>query len=170
MPIAQACDDYVLGRAATGENTNRLLFISGYPSKEMLLQFGNVFDIDPAFFDTHLSFIGYDATTCEMHPSYYTLPSHQQTIFQISVPCIGGAPEDSRYNSLSEKRAAFMTKMEKYLSDLKLGKNWNVSDSIVREVEVHDSRRFSLHQNITILTKKSIRNNDWLGKTRFTII
>ncbi|KAI3319613.1 hypothetical protein HD806DRAFT_538961 [Xylariaceae sp. AK1471] len=162
VPEARAFSIQNLHHAKNNADTNQLLFLSGYPSKELLLHLGGLFDIDPAFFDTHLSFIGNDVTSCDVHPSYYTLPSHQQTIFQTSVPCIGGAPEDPRYGNLLEKRRVFSTRMEEYLRDLRIGANWNTSDSIVRAVEVHDTRRFSLQQNITVLIKYPEGSTSWL--------
>lgn len=164
-------DSLPLGRAFNpsmeiAESAKYLLFLAGYPSKHELLQLGHLFDIDPAFFDTHLSFIGDDVTSCEIHPSYYTLPSQHQTIFQTSVPCVGGAPEDPRYDRLSEKRADLSGEMDHYLSRLKTGADWKAFESIVRAVEIHDSRRFSIHQNITVLIKQSTQAGGWLGGSR----
>lgn len=162
-PIALAFDPKDVPISRT-EGTNRLIFLAGYPSRHKLLQLGDLLDIDPAFFDMHLSFVRDDITSCEVHPSYYTLPSHQQTIFQVSVPCIGAAPEDHTYERLSMKRAAYSRDMDKYLSDLRVGKGWKAFDSIVRAVEVHDSQRFSLQQNVTVLIKHSAQSKNWLGK------
>lgn len=80
-PVAEP---YLTHPARTIDDTgssNKLLFLSDYPSAHLLLQLGSHFGIDPAFFDNHLSFIKGDVTSCNLHPSHYTLPSRQQTIF-----------------------------------------------------------------------------------------
>ncbi len=147
-------------------NHNKLLFLSGYPSARLLLELGSQFSIDPAFFDTHLSFIKDDITSCSLHPSHYILPSRQHTVFQTSITSIGAAPEDLRYDNLTKKRAVFASKMEQYLHELRRGTNWKTFQSIVRAIEVHDARRFSLQQHVTILIDRpKDQHGKWLGTT-----
>ncbi|KAL9045180.1 MAG: hypothetical protein Q9214_001744 [Letrouitia sp. 1 TL-2023] len=137
-------------------DSNKLLFFSGYPSLRLLVQQGSHFNIDPEFFDLHLSFVKESVTSCNMHPSYYTLPSAQCNIFQTSITSIGAATvRDRRFRDLVEKRDAFKKSMDSYLSDLKMGKGWKTYHSIVRQMEVHDDTRFSLEQNLTIFIKRS---------------
>lgn len=145
--------------------SNKLLFLSGYPSARVLLEIGAQFDLDPEFFDTHLSFVRADFTTCDKHPSYYVLPSRQDTVFKTNITSIGAAPEDLRYASLPKKRESFKSKMDQYLHELKTGTNYKAFQSIVRGVEVHDLQRFSLQQDVTILIKRSRENpGKWIGK------
>jgi hypothetical protein len=143
---------------------NQLLFLSGYPSAPLLEEIGDYFDVDPKFFDSHLGFVGDNATSCSIHPSYYALPSRQHTVFQTSIPTIGGIHGDSQYDSLSLKRDSFTSQMQDYLHNLKMGKLWEPFDSLVRDVEVHDTYRFSLEQSVTVLIKRKKENpSNWLG-------
>lgn len=83
---------------------NKLLFFSGYPSLRLLVQQGSYFEIDPQFFDLHLSFVKDSVTSCSLHPSYYTVPSAQCNIFQTSITSIGATTVgDRRFRNLMEK-------------------------------------------------------------------
>ena len=150
-----------------GGDANKLIFFSGYPSVRLLVQLGSLFDIDLEFFDRHLSFVKDSVTSCNMHPSYYTLPSTQCNIFQTSITSIGATTVgDRRFRDLMEKRDAFKENMDSYLSNLKMGKGWKTCHSIVRRMEVHDNTRFSLEQNLTILVKRSRSDfGKWRGKS-----
>lgn len=153
-------------------DSNTLLFFSGYPSLRILMQQGNHFDIDPEFFDLHLSFVKDSFTSCNMHPSYYTLPSAQCNIFQTSITSIGATTAgDRRFRNLMEKRDAFKKNMDTYLSNLKMGKGWKTYQSIVRQMEVHDDTRFSLEQNLTIFVKRSRSDfKKWRGKPHGAVL
>lgn len=153
-------------------DSNKLLFFSGYPSFQLLVQLGSHFDIDPEFFDLHLSFIKDSVTSCNMHPSYYTLPSTQCNIFQTSMTSIGATTVgDRRFRDLMEKRDTFKENMDFYLSNLKMGRGWKTYHSIVRQMEVHDNTRFSLEQNLTILVKRSGSDyKKWRGKPHGAVL
>ena len=153
-------------------DSNKLLFFSGYPSLQLLVQLGSHFDIDPEFFDLHLSFVKDSVTSCNMHPSYYTLPSTQCNIFQTSMTSIGATTVgDRRFRDLMEKRDALKGNMDFYLSNLKMGKGWKTYHSIVRQMEVHDNTRFSLEQNLTIFVKRSRSDfKKWRGKPRGVVL
>lgn len=112
------------------------------------------YGLDPEFFDKHLSFVGDDDSTCNIHPPYHVLPSQQQFIFQTSLTSIAGVLGDSRHNIIAAKRDDFAVQMNTYLHTLRLGKDWGPFDSIVRAVEVHDLHRFSIEQSVTVLIKR----------------
>lgn len=145
-------------------NKNCLLFLSGYPSARLLLEIGGHFDIDPTFFDTHLSYLKGDISSCSMHPSYYSLPSQRQMIFQTTIDSIAGAPEDTGYCNLSEKIDSVASKMEQYVHGLRMGLHWKPFQSVVRAMDLYDAQRFSLQQNVTILIKRPKDDKSrWLG-------
>ena len=68
------------------------------------------------------------------------------------------------HESISSKRLSFVREMGKYLHKLAMGDGWRSYDSIVRKVDVHDDRYFSIEQMLTILITKNKENPDkWVG-------
>ena len=138
--------------------SNQLLFLSGYPSPHILAELGCRYGIDPDFFSRHLSF-----WSSGPYKASQILPSTQRTIFQTAISSIG-EHENLSYESIASKRLSFVSEMGKYLHKLAMGDGWKSYDSIVRKVDVHDDRYFSIEQILTILITKNKRNPEkWIG-------
>ena len=138
--------------------SNRLLFLSGYPSPHILAELGCRYGIDPDFFSRHLSF-----WSSSPYKASQILPSTQRTIFQTAISSIG-EHENTPYESIASKRLSFVTEMGKYLHKLAMGHGWKSYDSIVRKIDVHDDRYFSIEQMLTILLTKNQKNPEkWIG-------
>ena len=141
---------------------NSLLILNGYPSAEWINEIGSKYNIDPEFFHRHLSFLQDDHL--ESHPPAFTLPSHQSTIFQLSIISVG-SQEDSRHAGIESKRIDSRNNMEAYLHNLKVGRGWRLGHSIVRSYAVHDNKEFSIQQLVTVYVARVAKTNDrWLCK------
>lgn len=143
--------DGLCNHDAHTEDNRRLVFLAGYPSAKDLAKVASVYEIDPEFLDTHLSFACDDQTSCNLHPSIQTLPSRHEDILQISIQSIGAT--DSSNQGWSKTRSEFETEHRKYLHGLRMGKGWRPFQSIVRDLEVHDQFRFSIEQFVTVQIK-----------------
>ena len=138
--------------------SNRLLFLSGYPSPHTLAELGYRYGIEPEFFSRHLNF-----WSSGPYKASQILPSTQRTIFQTAISSIG-EHENMSHESIASKRLSFVREMGKYLHKLAMGDGWRSYDSIVRKVDVHDDRYFSIEQMLTILITKNKENPDkWVG-------
>lgn len=140
------------------DSCKRVIFLAGYPSAQVLAEIGATYQTDPDFFDTHLNFISEDHTSCRAHPSFYTLPSRQQAILQLSIQSIGGG--ELAHEDWHTTRQRFVADIGSYLHSLRMGDKWKTFDSIVRGVEVHDRFRFSLEQFITIQISRDLDEGD----------
>lgn len=147
------------------EVRRRIVFLAGYPCVQDLAKVAAVYEIDPEFLDTHLSFVCDDQTSCNLHPSIHTLPSRHEDILQISIQSIGAT--DLSHQNWSRTRHECETEHRKYLHGLRMGKarGWRPFHSIVRNLEVHDQFRFSLEQFVTVQIKKSSEvGSGWTSK------
>ena len=154
VPFSETRDTEVYNASTS----NRLLFLSGYPSPHILAELGCRYGIDPEFFSRHLSF-----WSSGPYKASQILPSTQRTIFQTATSSIG-EHENMSYESIASKRVSFVREMGKYLHKLAMGDGWKSYDSIVRKVDVHDDRYFSIEQMLTILITKNKRNPEkWIG-------
>ncbi len=157
-PVAVPFSETRANNVYDASTSNRLLFLSGYPSPHILAELGCRYGIEPDFFSRHLSF-----WSSGPYKASQILPSTQRTIFQTAISSIG-EHENMSYESIASKRLSFVNEMRTYLHKLKMGNGWKSYDSIVRKVDVHDDRYFSIEQMLTILLTKNNRNPEkWIG-------
>ncbi|KAF9888435.1 hypothetical protein FE257_008713 [Aspergillus nanangensis] len=141
-------------------DSNSIIYISGYPSARALTEIGSKYQIGPEFFDRHLSFVGDDPTNCRIHPSHYFLPSQQQFVLQLSIPSIGGVHGEWSHEDLRKKHQMNSDKMNEYMHDLRMGKGWRPCSSVVRSSEIHDFLRFSIEQFVTVDISRANPSSD----------
>jgi len=127
-----------------------LLFLRGYPSPEWLNNIGWLCNIDPEFILRHLNF-AQSAT----ERGYFTtpnLPSSNANILSLRLPTIGYRQFDKNITQkeIEELRRTAESKMQEYQSDLKLEKDIQPGDSVVRSFAVHDQEHYSMEQDISV--------------------
>lgn len=152
-------------------NGGQLIYLSGYPSPERMLQLTQSHRIDPEFWRRHFSQIKHSTTSFEDTK----VPSSTCNIIQLRYWTIG-----SRGGSVSSSNisSSLLRKQEKALmeiykdglsSSVSPGILWKTGDSIVRRYEVHDQQYFSVEQVLSIyLTRTSNYNQNskqWFGKS-----
>ena len=144
-----------------------IIFLQGYPSARGIVDLGATYEIDPEFYQRHLSFLKPRVNKNEslLLP---LLPSFQTTILQLPLTTIG-RHVTPQYKSVAEKRLHSASKMDEYLLGLRkgsyMGRKWEPRDSVVRSFAVHDENEFSIQQMITICTKNIAGADDcWKGK------
>jgi hypothetical protein len=135
-----------------------ILFLKGNPSSEWLTTIGSICQVDPEFFQRHLSFDSrYDYFSLPSLPScsdniiklpYITLCSWEDKIGQHNQDII---------DDLREKGA---NAIKIYNHQLKV--DAAVGDSIVRKYFIHDEIHFSLEQEMTISLNQV--GESWVGK------
>ncbi|XXH04596.1 hypothetical protein Hte_011013 [Hypoxylon texense] len=99
-----------------------------------------------------------DHASCRVHPSFYTLPTRQQAVLQLSIQSIGGG--ESVHEDWHTRRQRFTADTGSYMHRLRMGDGWKAFDSVFRGVEVHDKYRFSVEQFVTIQISRDRAESD----------
>jgi hypothetical protein len=144
-------------------NRNRLIFLLGYPSAQLLNMLGTMYDVDPEFYRRHLSNNSHPkaATTASKSPAF-TLPSFERSIVHLTITTMGHKDERS-VESLEELREVKSDNLDEYLTGLQLSNGWRPGDSVVRTFNLHDRMTFSIEQQVTIYIRKDPQHTDqWI--------
>ena len=170
--VGRPFDEYIADNHTASADFNHLLFLSGYPSPRVLAELGWRYEIDPEYFDRHLSFLksnrrsdgcrreGKEADRPE--EPWPMIPTLQRNIFQTAIVSIGA--QDGSYETTATKRQVYATRMGAYYHKLTMGEGWKPHRSLVRRVDVHDNCHFSLEQAVTLLMARNKKNPEkWVG-------
>lgn len=96
-----------------------IIFLEGYPSARGIVDLGATYNIDPEFYQRHLSFLK-PRVTKNKALLLPLLPSFQTTILQLSITTTG-RHVTPLYKSVDEKRIYSASKMDEYLFGLRNG-------------------------------------------------
>lgn len=139
----------------------QLLFMRGHPSPEWLLAIGATYQVDPEFFLRHLNFR-------LARPDSFPLPSLPSTgisSVHLRLSTIGGARFQSTtketQKELDSLRAQNVRSLQNYHEKLRSHSESKLGDSIVRERSIHDSRHFTIEQDMSIYVTRTEKS--WIG-------
>ena len=146
-------------------NTNKFLFLRGYPTPKWMNIIGAKYFVDPEFFLRHLGEVTEPRT-----PDLAILPSlpSSANIIELYITNIGSFNDSSSGSSVQMLRDDCAKSME--LHSTQLAKHTGVATChpIVRKFSVHDKRHFSIEQKISIYISGS--GGETTGKSLRTIL
>jgi hypothetical protein len=140
-------------------NQPKLLFLTGHPSPGWLNAVGYKYKVDPHFFQRHMSYLPSVQVDTYTEPS---LPSNSRQILKLHIPTIGyidPSPLESDEN-IQFTRATLNDSLRKTFRDRSRAPI--AGSSIVRRLHMHDWRRFTLVQEVSICLLGD--KDEWTGK------
>jgi hypothetical protein len=144
--------------AGSKSTDSYILFLKGNPSSEWLTTVGSICQVEPEYFQRHLSF--------QSRFDYFSLPSLPSCSDNIirlpfvTLCCREDKIGKSNQGIIDELRMNGGKAMDIYTHRLKL--DAKVGDSIVRRYSVHDEMHFSLEQDMTISLNQV--GESWIGE------
>jgi hypothetical protein len=125
----------------------KLLFLTGHPSPAWLNAVGYKYEVDPHFFQRHMSYLPSVQVDTYTEPS---LPSNSRQILKLNIPTIGyidPSPLESD-EDIQSTRATLTNSLRKTFRDRSRAPI--AGSSIVRRLHMHDWRRFTLVQEVSM--------------------
>lgn len=154
----ESCVDAMRSNKVT---TSRLLFLTGYSTPRWITLVAAACKTDPEFLNSYLDFLCRNSWY-----SYPSLPSSYSNIVRLRV-CTIGSRDVRRRNASAEfmakSRRRSAEAMSAYRDDLKIGKDMECGDSIIREHHSLDERFSVIEQEIAVCMH--FENRRWTGKT-----
>lgn len=157
----QSAADFAKDEKSLPSKTTSLLFMQGYPSPEWLNIIGEMYHVDPGFYQDHLNSLYMTG-----HYDRPSMPSYSKDIIRLRITTIGRHDRSClprhQNQPIGLLRKDNTQKMKEYYRNIKIG-NGRASpgDSIVRQFLSFDEGYFALEQNLTAWVRKCA--NGWIG-------
>ncbi|KAJ3541339.1 hypothetical protein NM208_g4656 [Fusarium decemcellulare] len=143
-----------------------LLLLQGYPSPDWINILGARFNIEPEFFQRHLSL-----SPDMRHPTARLIPSYNSNMASLPITTIGFGQCDGSLagghdqGNLEKLRRTESARMRDYTSKLASLSSPSLvpGDPIVRDYHVHSSGYFSLRQNVSLHFHPLKHGRGWIG-------
>jgi hypothetical protein len=145
--------DTTYNRNQDAEDWNgRLLFIKGFPSPQWLNEVGASLDMDPELLFRHLTIPASQLSQSTQYNHQFYLPPHTNidNIIKLKIYNTGSWDTGQSQHNVGKLRRLCNESMDRHLDNIMAWRNIAVGHSLVRRFLLHDVRRFSLEQQITV--------------------
>ncbi|KAH7092429.1 hypothetical protein FB567DRAFT_237570 [Paraphoma chrysanthemicola] len=139
---------YKRAPSATGEGElPQILFLAGYSSPSWLNTIGHQFHVDPYFYLRHMSFRPSVQVDSYAEP---TLPSASGHVLKLNIPTVGHIDPQVQYpcEDIQTTRQRCISLLKQSFRDRMVKPK--VGSSIVRRLYVHDWKRFTFEQEVSM--------------------
>jgi hypothetical protein len=144
----------------------RVYVLEGHPSPESVSLLGASLQLRPELFLGHIDFQCANAMP-QRHYELPTLPSRRKAVVHINIVTLcNSLLNETSFDTPNQQRSRAQTATEEYIKGLLLGKRYG--STRFRNVNIHDSRNFSVEQMISFSVSAS--KEGWSDKSSFGTI